>query len=256
MTGAGTVFVGELDNGPRMTVYPGENSSNGPSFTVYPAGATRPSDFLVITPIFEDGQMARGTSYPALPEKGWREFILHTPSDSGVTPLHVMYSESTGNDPTQVVNHRYGNKTVVLPDGTAWNVPPGKSIADIPRVDPIGDRLDDLAGIARSNASAGDFSEAQRRAIANRYAAGQPWVADQLERKYLGSVVHGNLNDLLASDPTLSGVQSNAKGVDYTKPGSDISWELLSDTKSNLQLHATRPALRDEFVRYIKYRPK
>jgi hypothetical protein len=128
-------------------------------------------------------------------------------------------------------------------------------LRDIP-ADPTGDRIQELAGEARRAASPRSFSEGQRRAIADQYAVDRPWVAQQLERKYLGTQVHNNLNELVAADPEIRHLQVSPRGVDYTDAGSQHGWELLSDTDHNLRLHALRPTLRDEFVRYIKYRMK
>jgi len=146
----GTGFVSTSDNGPKVLIYPADTSFNEPSTTVFPAGSSRPSDNVIITPVIDGGQFQRGTEYPGLPEAGWREFILTTPADSGLPPLHVMYSESTDGDPTLVVNHRYGNKTVEFGDGTRYNLPPGMSVDDIPRTDPVGDALQRDARLARS----------------------------------------------------------------------------------------------------------
>jgi S-type Pyocin len=89
-------FVGSVDNGPRIEVYPADISGNGPQMTVYPADSPHPSEYFITTPIIQGGKMALGTTYPALPPRGWKEFILTSPADSGLPPQHVMYSEGQG----------------------------------------------------------------------------------------------------------------------------------------------------------------
>ena len=95
--GSAEFVAAGLDSGERMTIYPADASGNKPSILVYPPGSSQPSDNVIVTPIIEGENMT--TTFPALPQKGWGEFILHTPADSGLPPMHVMYSKATGGSP-------------------------------------------------------------------------------------------------------------------------------------------------------------
>jgi len=133
---------------------------------------------------------------------------------------------------------------------------PSKSISDIPRSDPVGDALQEDALKARARASKDHFTIAQKRAIDDEIKAGRPWMAKLLERKYMGTEVQKELNEIIKTDPRLKGVTSHGRGPDYTQEGNRVKYELLTDSKWNMQKHATRPGIKNELIRYIKFPPK
>jgi len=125
--------------------------------------------------------------------------------------------------------------------------------AAIESKDFVGDALQENALKARSAVPGSQFTESQNQAIKNQMDAGKPWVADKLERRYSAMAAQNKLDDIIGKDPRLEGMTRNQRGPDYTWKGSSLKYELLFDSRFNLQLHATHEMLRDEFFRYIMF---
>ncbi|WNG14777.1 hypothetical protein [Cystobacter fuscus] len=142
-----------------------------------------------------------------------------------------------GHSGTVVIQHRGGNKQVVLGNGERWHLPRGKGYQDIPADDKLGDELQEAAREVAAKWSPRELTQAERTAINNMRSRGLEHRATLLERQARGRWVERQLNGLF---PHLSW---NNKGVDITGPaGQSYHYEILSGTESNFTLHGRRMA--------------
>ena len=151
-----------------------------------------------------------------------------------------------GHSGTLVIEHRGGNQQVLLDNGQRWNVPPGKSLKDIPREDPLGDRLQVAAKEQAAKWSRRELTVAERKAIEQMHQRGLEYRANLLERQARGRWVERQVQQLFPE------VSWNRRGVDVTGPaGQSYHYELLSGTETNFELHGRRMA--NIFYRLIHF---
>jgi hypothetical protein len=138
---------------------------------------------------------------------------------------------------TVAIQHRGGNKQVVLSNGGRWHLPRGKSYRDIPAEDRVGDELQAAVKEEAAKWSEAALSGDERRAIKEMRDAGKEHWANLLERQARGRWVELRVK---ARFPHLSW---NSRGVDITGPaGQSYHYEILSGTDSNFALHGRRMA--------------
>jgi hypothetical protein len=142
-----------------------------------------------------------------------------------------------GNSGTVAIQHRGGNKQVLLGNGERWHLPRGKGYKDIPAEDRLGDELQAAVKEEAAKWSSSELSQAEFRAIDEMRAQGNEHWARLLERQARGRWVEARMRDRF---PHLSW---NDRGVDITGPaGQSYHYEILSGTESNFALHGRRMA--------------
>ncbi|WNG41808.1 hypothetical protein F0U61_05185 [Archangium violaceum] len=142
-----------------------------------------------------------------------------------------------GHSGTVAIQHRGGNKQVVLGNGQRWHLPRGRSYKDIPAKDKLGDELQAAAKQEAAKWSPRELSREEREAIREMRDRGLEHRANLLERQARGRWVEARMRKLF---PKLSW---NDRGVDITGPaGQSYHYELLSGTESNFALHGRRMA--------------
>jgi hypothetical protein len=142
-----------------------------------------------------------------------------------------------GSSGTVAIQHRGGNKQVVLGNGERWHLPRGKSYKDIPAEDRLGDELQAAVKEEAAKWSSRELSQAELRAIDEMRGKGNEHWANLLERQARGRWVEARLRDRF---PHLSW---NNRGIDITGPtGQSYHYEILSGTESNFALHGRRMA--------------
>ena len=151
-----------------------------------------------------------------------------------------------GREPGTVIRHRGGNRQVQLPNGQRWHVPRGKSVADIPAEDKVGDLLQEAVTKAASEWGPHRLSNREIAAIEKAKKSGEYWLARLLEREARGRYVQVKVKEQFEHlyDFRLS------KGVDVEVPRG-YKYEILSGTESNLARHGRRMA--GEFFRMLTF---
>ena len=152
-----------------------------------------------------------------------------------------------GRTATTVIRHRGGNQQVELSDGERWHLSRGKSVADIPAQDKVGDQLQEAVTRAAKEWGPNRLTTNEKNAIGEALKKGQYWLARLLEREARGRFVqrrvHQQFKHLYDWDL--------AKGVDVVDPNTGIGYEILSGTESNLARHGRRMA--GQFFRMLKF---
>jgi hypothetical protein len=145
-----------------------------------------------------------------------------------------------------VLSHRGGNRQVLLSDGQRWHVPWGKSVADIPAEDKVGDMLQEAVTRAAREWGPHRLSRNERDAIEEAEKKGDYWLARLLEHEARGRYVHATVKDQF--DKLF---KWNHQGVDVIDLKTGRKYEILSGTESNLARHGRRMA--DEFFRMLTF---
>jgi len=142
-----------------------------------------------------------------------------------------------GHSGTVAIQHRGGNKQVILSSGERWHLPRGKSYRDIPAEDRLGDELQAAVREESARWSPARLRREELDAINTMRARGLEHRANLLERQARGRWVERQVADRF---PHLSW---NSRGVDVTGPGGQsYHYEILSGTESNFALHGRRMA--------------
>ncbi|PTL75602.1 hypothetical protein [Vitiosangium sp. GDMCC 1.1324] len=152
-----------------------------------------------------------------------------------------------GRSAETVIRHRGGNRQIELSDGQRWHVPRGKSAADIPAEDKVGDMLQEAVTKAANEWGPHRLSDAEKEAIKSARDSGEYWLARLLEREARGRYVQAKVKAQFDHlyDFSLS------KGVDVVDPATGTRYEILSGTASNLARHGRRMA--GEFFRMLTF---
>ncbi|WP_306819235.1 SitA5 family polymorphic toxin [Archangium lipolyticum] len=142
------------------------------------------------------------------------------------------------------IQHRGGNRQVVLGNGQRWHLPRGKALGDIPAEDKLGDELQAAAERIARGWSDAELTRNERAAIERARDAGNESSARHLEGLARGRWVNTRLQDEF---PQLNW---HSKGVDVVdpRPGGQ-KYEILSGTRENFAVHGRRMAT--EFFRMI-----
>lgn len=151
-----------------------------------------------------------------------------------------------GRSAETVIRHRGGNRQVELSDGQRWHLPRGKSAADIPAEDKVGDMLQEAVTKAANEWGPNRLSPNEKDAIEQAMKKGEYWLARLLEREARGRFVE---NEVSRQFKHLYNFSRN-KGVDVEVPGG-FKYEILSGTESNLARHGRRMA--GEFFRMLTF---
>jgi hypothetical protein len=149
-----------------------------------------------------------------------------------------------GHSGTIDIQHRGGNRQVVLSNGQRWHLPPGKDLHDIPAEDKMGDELQ--AAAERIARQWGDKhrTPAEREAINRARAAGNEDSARHLDALARGRWVNARLKDEFTQ------LEWYSKGVDAVDPRpGGLQYEVLSGTRENFAVHGRR--MPTEFFRMI-----
>jgi hypothetical protein len=142
-----------------------------------------------------------------------------------------------GHSGTVAIQHRGGNKQVILSSGERWHLPRGRSYKDIPTRDSLGDDLQAAVREEAAKWSEAMLSREERDAIKTMRARGLEHRANLLERQARGRWVETQVKG------RFPGLSWNSRGVDITGPGGQsYHYELLSGTESNFALHGRRMA--------------
>jgi hypothetical protein len=146
-----------------------------------------------------------------------------------------------------VIRHRGGNRQVELSDGQRWHLPRGKSAADIPAEDTVGDMLQEAVTRAAREWGPDKLSANEKRAIGEAQKKGEYWLARLLDREARGRYVHARLKEQFDGP-----LHFNRQGVDVVDPSPNgYKYEILSGTESNLARHGRRMA--GEFFRMLTF---
>ncbi|REG19063.1 hypothetical protein ATI61_12313 [Archangium gephyra] len=170
-----------------------------------------------------------------------RELVVLTSPQAPVAINVLAKSGSSGaaggRSGTVVIQHRGGNKQVVLSDGERWHLPPGKSIHDIPARDALGDELQAAVNEVAAGWSPAKLKREEQEAIRDMLRRGLEHRANLLERQARGRWVEAQMK------LRFPGLSWNSRGVDITGPsGQSYHYEILSGTESNFALHGRRMA--------------
>ncbi len=170
-----------------------------------------------------------------------RALVVLTSPQAPVTINVLARSGSSGtgggHTGTVAIQHRGGNKQVILSDGERWHLPRGKSLNDIPARDPLGDELQAAVKEVAARWSRAELSPDERAAIDRMLKAGKEYRANLLERQARGRWVETQMQ------ARFPGLSWNSCGVDITGPGGQsYHYEILSGTESNFAVHGRRMA--------------
>ncbi|EPX64093.1 hypothetical protein D187_005226 [Cystobacter fuscus DSM 2262] len=145
-----------------------------------------------------------------------------------------------------LMRHRGGNQQVELSDGQHWHLPRGKSVADIPAEDRVGDMIQEVVTQAVKEWGPHRLSANERLAIGEAQKKGKYWLARLLEREARGRYVHAKVEKQFQAS-----LKWNRQGVDMVDLNTGRQYEILSGTESNLARHGRRMAT--EFFRMITF---
>ncbi|OJH36212.1 hypothetical protein BON30_34190 [Cystobacter ferrugineus] len=167
----------------------------------------------------------------------------------------VMLKKGTGSGPRHapggrfaetVIRHRGGNRQVELSDGQRWHLPRGKSAADIPAEDKVGDMLQEAVTKAAREWGPDKLSISEVAAIEKAKKNGEYWLARLLEREARGRFVHEEIKAQMRGN-----LRFKHQGVDVVDLKTGRQYEILSGTESNLARHGRRMA--GEFFRMLTF---
>nr|WP_239014947.1 hypothetical protein [Archangium violaceum] len=151
-----------------------------------------------------------------------------------------------GRSAETVMHHRGGNRQVQLSDGQRWHLPRGRSLADIPAEDKVGDMLQEAVTKAANEWGPHRLGQQEKAAIRDAEKQGEYWLARLLEREARGRFVHARLKQRFDGD-----LQFKHQGVDVIDPRTGRQYEILAGTESNLARHGRRMA--GEFFRMLTF---
>jgi hypothetical protein len=142
-----------------------------------------------------------------------------------------------GHAGTVAIQHRGGNKQVILGNGERWHLPRGKSYGDLPAEDRLGDELQAAVRQEAAKWSQAMLTPDETAAIKALRARGLEHRSNLLERQARGRWVEAQVKE------RFRGLSWNSRGVDITGPGNQsYHYEILSGTESNFALHGRRMA--------------
>jgi hypothetical protein len=136
-----------------------------------------------------------------------------------------------------------GGNQIILVDGQYWNVPAGKSVADLPLDDLVGDKLQALT--TESAARWGDnprdmFSTKEFAAILRN--SDSPGLVSLFIQQAKGRWVEALVKGTIINEN--SNISQNliwiSKGLDVTDLSTGIKYDIMSGTSQNLLTHALR----------------
>lgn len=142
------------------------------------------------------------------------------------------------------IQHRGGNRQVVLDNGQRWHLPRGMDLHDIPAEDKLGDELQAAAERIARQWGSQHRTPAETEAIDRALAAGNHDSARHLDALARGRWVNARLKEEFLQ------LRWFSKGVDAVDPRpGGLKYEVLSGTRENFAVHGRRMA--NEFFRMI-----
>ena len=149
---------------------------------------------------------------------------------------------------TSTVRHKHGTQTVVV-DGQTWHLPQGRTVANIPPLDTVGDRLQALASQHAQRWDGSQLTAPQRRAIQEQIDKGRPYVAKIYEARYRGSWIEDQVR--ASAQREFPHLQWNERGIDVIDHRTGFQYDILSGSVGNMTEHAQR--LRNEMFRMVTF---
>jgi hypothetical protein len=219
----------------RVKSLPGYSLA-GAQFEAQGGGAVMGRVEAVEAALVQEGALARAVAtvetVATSPQGPLAVVLLKKGAGSGAETVPGGRSSAT------VLRHRGGNRQVELSDGQRWHLPRGKSAADIPAEDKVGDLLQEAVTKAAKDWGPDRLSTAEKEAIKQALDKGEYWLARLLEReargRYVQSQVKRRFEELYKF--------SLNKGIDVVDPATGRQYEILSGTESNLARHGRRLA--------------
>nr|WP_239014384.1 hypothetical protein [Archangium violaceum] len=228
---------------PRVKSLPGFNLA-GARFEAQGGAAIMARVEVVETALATDGALAKAVATVEMvatsPQGPMAVVMLKKGQGSGAGRA------SGGRSAQMLIRHRGGNRQVELSDGQRWHLPRGKSAADIPAEDKVGDMLQEAVTQAAKEWGPDKLSAEEFAAIQRAENQGEYWLARLLEREARGRWVEGRVSRQFKHLYNFS----RSKGVDVEVPGG-YKYEILSGTESNLARHGRRMA--SEFFRMLTF---
>ncbi|MBM7112226.1 hypothetical protein I3V78_01625 [Archangium primigenium] len=116
----------------------------------------------------------------------------------------------------------------------------------MPKSDPVGDQLQAAVSRAAKEWGTSQFTDRERRAIAEAQRRGKYWLARLLEREARGRFVEARVYAQFRGR-----LKWNRQGVDVEDVATGFKYEILSGTPSNLARHGRR--MTGEFFRMLTF---
>ena len=179
--------------------------------------------------------------------------VADTPRTPGA--VEQRRQEVLGGHPNAEIlsGHRGPNGQIdhftVRVDGQTWHVPAGRTLDDVPDLDPIGDQLQEFATDAANRWSPAELTRAERDAIAAAHDAGDHYLGNILEAQAKGRWVETDVRRMM-EDADIPN-RRPASGLDYVDPDTNLQYDIMSGTLSNIQRHARREG--EEMFRMITF---
>ncbi len=152
-----------------------------------------------------------------------------------------------GRSATTVLRHRGGNQQVALSDGQRWHLSRGKSVADIPAEDEVGDMLQEAVTRAAKEWGPNKLTRTRRKPPSKR-----PEARANTGWRGCWSARPGGASSTPGSKRQFEGrLEFNHQGVDVIDLKTGRKYEILSGTESNLARHGRRMA--GEFFRMLTF---
>jgi hypothetical protein len=145
---------------------------------------------------------------------------------------------------TVIIRHQGGNRQVFI-NGQRWHVPANRSMQEIPAKDPVGDTLQRAAQRIARTWSRAELTDSQGAAIKEARDASNYLEAHLMERRFRGQWVENRLREQFQE------LRWSRTGVDAVDPATGLSYEVLTGTNSNMELHGRRMA--EVFFRLITF---
>ncbi len=150
-------------------------------------------------------------------------------------------------------NFSTGNK-IILVDGQYWNIPAGKSVADLPLDDLVGDKLQALTTESAARwgdspwdmLSTNEIAAALRNSDVNGLATR---LIQQAKGRWVEALVQGVMNNEISNSP--QNLIWSRKGLDITDLSTGIKYDIMSGTRQNLRTHALREP--DQIFRILSF---
>jgi len=148
------------------------------------------------------------------------------------------------------LKHRVTGNSQVIVNGQRWNVPKEMTPENIPTSDAVGDSLQNLASDAgRRWNPVRHLSLDEREAIARAREQGEYWQANLLEKQAKGRWVEKQVK--MGAEKSGLKLDWSRRGADVVDPSTGLKYDILSGTKSNIDVHARR--MYNELFRFITF---
>jgi len=166
---------------------------------------------------------------------------------TGVAALNIAMTHSAAGAPPDapepsmkvLVKHKAGNRQVEI-YGQRWHLPKGKTKWDIPRLDPIGDKLQAAVTRAARRWQPSYIKPGERDAINKFRANGQIRKAELQVSSSRGRWVEQEVENEFR--PLRKRLKFNRRGVDVVDRYTGLKYEICAGSKTSLNHHCRRMA--------------